>query len=1268
MRFLLEPGDAVAARPCGREELRPGDLALLVKWTAGLPSGYVIHRVLLNLSLNKKTFLLTKGDANFLPDWPPEAFLAAGKVLAFERNGLRFDLPSGRAGKFLLPVYSLAANKLLYLAGFLAAVLFSLACRLLPAPLAEPLSLLYLAWESRLYPALLRLASAPARPLGGRPAEAGPAVKCGRVLANETWSGTVKVADYLIVERGARITVLPGTEIKFSRREPWFFPVLRAGQDGSLRELDSGLAKILVYGEFSAQGSKEAPVRLGGDSFGGIHALGSGKVSLKDCAAAEAGSWALSARDSGFLELENVSFSSCRRGAEVSGQGAASLKNCVFSATGGPAARVLDEGRVIFSGGSVNGADGPAFEVSGRARAAFYGAAVTDAGCGISASGKAGVLAGDCAVEGSRRGAVILEGASSFEAARCSFKNGAFGLSASGRHEIILSDCLFSGNTGQAVSLQGTSSLTGAAWVFDRNGAGVSSAGQAGLLFRECSFTGIKGPAVCAGGAGQLLLQRSSFTGNGSGLASAGNVTCIAADCVFERQSGTDASFSDRSGGRFYGCVFRAGGSALELSGAASVYGEKCVFEDNGGPAAETSGRGKLFLEDCSSSGKNSSFVLAGTSCARLTKVLAGSGGSPCVSLDGSARLCAAASSFSSGTDAVYCSASGRAEFSDCSLSSASGAALNLRGGGASLYGCSLRGRGGILSGFPGSVDINDCEINAGAYGIDSGSSSFSAAGLRIKGGEMGGIVLSAGRNRLDDVRVEGAPYPGISLSKGARLRFSEVYSDGLAWLPPAVPAPGLSFKRLLFRFAAYTRAWPVFSSVYRLIYLSAPSAARVLLRGGFMRALYLYRGMADKRWVPALSDMDLACVLKDAAPAGDFTAYSSLRRRFGVLKNIFPFTGELMMATEADFSAFMNCWGVKGAEFPGASRLLSGRPVRIAPEAAGAGLADATEAFYAYTLLLRHFFTENLPEPFLRRNCLKNLVDVRRYLDGSSSCRLSRAAYAAEQGLPLEGYMSLEKGEAAYQAFRALHAASPAKEGASGTGPPSPAPHRTGWFNRAAFERSCAAMSEKAGMEMGVALDSLYRVYLVLSDEAAGDKAAFLRACGALAEERAVSRLLSASPLVLTESSFAALSRLPYLNNPVLWADLAAASAGGSGPDDGGLYFFNLGPVLSRPGPAAVRAAARLAARHFCASWRSLWEEMPPHYFYTRTAGLRLLLETGESRGFSCPGPLCEELFKKTGAAVPEWKEFLACGRGRNNYEYVSAQAAILGRLADEG
>ncbi|MBI4351691.1 MAG: right-handed parallel beta-helix repeat-containing protein, partial [Elusimicrobia bacterium] len=1076
-------------------------------------------------------------------------------------------------------------------------------------------------------------------------------------------------------------------------------------------------------GAFGLSGSGRHEIRLESCLFGGnrgraVSLEGASLLTARRCVF-EKNSAGISAAGGGVLVFDGCSFSGNRGpGVEINGRNSLLVRDCSFKG-GESGIEGLGPNRVEIESSAFSGITGPAAELELPVLLDAARCVISGNGSGFDLKACRLLKGGELRFEGNAGHALSADGAGEILLDGSTFSRNGAGLNlkacrllkgrglrfegnagpalwADGAGEILLDGSTFSRN-GAGLNLKACRLLKGSGLSFEGNAGHALRADGAGELFLDgadfrgnkagldlrlfrllkgsgLSFEDNTGPAVRADGAGRVLLSGSGFRGNGSGLSLRGDVEASLADCAFERQAGTDVLYSGRTRGKLSACVFRAGGSALEISGTASVSGEKCLFEENGGPAAEVSGRAELRLSDCRSSGENPSLLMRGDAAGSFSRVFARSGSFPALSAAGRARVSAAGCSFSSAADAVYFRSSGSAEFRGCRLASGEGAGLNLRSGEAGLRDCSLEGRGGILAASRSAVKLRDVEIKSAAYGIDSSAASFSAAGLNLRGGTLGGILFSEGVNRLKDCSVEEAPYPGISVAEGAALAFDGIVFSGRPWLRAKPPSDRPSLKKPLFRFVAATASRPLFGAVYRRIYLTALPAARLLLRGPGLRALYLYRGMAGKGWVPGLSDMDLACVLEAAPPGADYSAYSALRRRLRLLKLLFPFTGELMLSTEGDFTAFLNCWGVKGAEFPGASRLLYGRAVKVSPGPQGAGAADTTEAFYAYTLLLRQFFSEGLPEPFLRRNCVKNLVDIRRYLDASSPERYSRAAYAAANGLPLENFMSLKGTEAAYQAFRALHAAAPPAPGGGASSadwgparPPAGASPR-GWFNRSAFDAVCRGMAQSSGVGLGVALDSLYRVYLVLPDDSAGDKAAYLRACGALREARSVSPALSASPLVLTRSSFALLARLPYLNNPMFWADLAAPAAGGSGPEDGGVYCYDLAPVFPAPPAGAARRAALPAARHFCASWRSLWEEMPPHYFYTRTAGLRLLLETGGSPEFSARDLLRETLLKRTGAELPAWRDYLAGGSGRANYEYISSQAAVLGRLADAG
>lgn len=1140
MRFLLEPGDAAAVRPCAPEEPRPGDLALLVKWDGGRPAGYVLHRVLFNALAGGRRRVLTKGDANFLPDWPPSAYEPAGLAVALERGGLRYPLERRVPGAIFLSIYGAAASKLLYLAAAAAAALFTAARPLLPS---WALNTLYLCWEASLYPALLRLAALPARPRGGIPAAGTCAVKSGRITADETWSGRVVVADYLMVAAGARVTALPGTEIVFERREPWFFPVLRAGLDGEARSLESAGAKLLVYGEFHAAGTAAAPVRAGGPAFSGIYALGGGRLTLSHAHLSGSAACAFSARDNASVRAESCVVAGGARGAEFYGAAGATLQNCSFSGLAGPALLAGDYAVLLACGGLADSCGGAAVELSGQAAAGFM----------------------------------------NFSASGCAFSDGGSALRLSGHAALAAGGCVLAGN---------------------HEGAELS--GKAHARLYRCRFESSAGAPLRVAGRARVTAEGCAFTGNGSGAA---------------------------------------------LSGLAAVQAAGCTFSGNAGPSFELSGSARLFAFACRAEGAQAGVAAGGSASVSLERFSADCSGAPAVSLAGGARLRAAASSFTSSADAVYARGGASLSLRGCALHAGEGAALDLGCRAAELRGVQASGAGGLLTSGAAAVRAEGLEIAARDYAADLSGLSLYASGLRSSGGAKGGLRAAAGLVTLLGAQIDGAPYPGLEAGPGARLKTADVFVNGERWAPPSArPAPS-RVRALLFSFAAATAGLPPLAWLYRLYYLAAARAAAALLRPGRGASLYLYRGMAAGGWVAGLSDMDLALLGVPASPAADWADWRALRRRLRLFRAVFPFTGEVLNAPAPHFSAFMSAWGVKGAEFSAASRLLAGPGIK--PGAAtGAAAADLTEAFYAYTLLMTHFYATGLPPAFRSRNCRKGMVDVRRYLDSASPARCSRRDYARSIGADLA--VTGDPAAEAFEAFAALHAACPAVPEAPGAVPAA----NPAWFNTHVFEASCAALAREAGPGTGVVLDSLYRVYVLLPDALAGDKAAFLKAAAAYGSARLGNHYFSAAPLLLSRSSFLALSGLPYLNNPLFWQDLLGPAAGSS-PEDGGLFLYG----APRPAPqtrAATGAAARLAAAHFSASWRSLWGSMPPHYFYTRAAGLRLLLRAGAAPAFSRPHELGEAYRAEFGDG-PAWPGFRAGGACGENYEFVAAQTAAM-------
>ena len=1324
MRFLLEPGDLALACPCPQAELSAGEIALLIKWEAGLPAGYIIHRVLLNAKLGGRRLLLTKGDANFLPDLPPSSFQAVARITAISRAGRTWSASPGPVWP-LAAAYSFFANKLLSWTFYSVFFLASAAAICLPRFFSALLNTLYLYWETRLYPTALRLISSVVRPVipGGQTPAAG-AVKSGLITAHETWSGKITVADYVVIERGVRITVEAGSEINFTRRGHWFVPVLRIGEDGTRRELDSFSAKILVYGGFSASGTPDSPVIFRGGSFGGLHALNDGKISLRDCRLENSEACALTVRDRATAELDCCSFTSCRGGTEASGFSFLFLKDCFFEDSVGPALRLLDNSLTEASGCAVRGSAGPAVEIGGEASASLCSFLAENCASGIEAAALSVLKLVDCRFERNSGYACQSRGGVRLEAANCRISDNAAGFFAHGGNSLRLSSCVFNGGQGPAVELCGHNSLEAGHCTFSGGASGIEGVGLssvrlsscsfisiqghgveleravifyasscvfsgcgAGMRFKDCrtaglervSVSGGRGPAVELCGRNSLEAGHCTFSGGASGIESAGVNLVRISSCHFSEQSGWAAVFSGKAEALVTASSFSGNVLGVYADGSSSLDFRGCVFKNNGGPSLEMAGRSTLSLLETVSSGSPAALVLSGRSSAVLNRCESQSSSAPAASLSGGAELRGRDCSFTSETDAVYAEGSGALLLHSCRAVSASGAALKLGIKRAELERVYAEGSGGLNLRPGGAVATRDLKINARDYAIESAADKFSARGLEARGGARGGVLISSGRAIIKGASLAMSPYPGLAVAPGAVIKVSGVYFEGRLWGPP--PRPASRPRRLMFMFASVTAGLPGFRLIYRLIYLAAVPAARVLLCIPGVSSLYLYRGMASPGWIPALSDMDLACALDYSGTENDWAVYSKLRTRLRLLKALFPFTGEVLCAGRKQLPAFIAAWGIKGAEFNASARLLAGRPLARAADAGGT-VADETEAFYSYTLLMHHLFSDGLPGNFRRRNCLKGLVDIKRFLDKAAPERISRPAYAANAGLPLERYASAPEFYSAFEAFRALHSAAKAypaiascMTAAAPVSAPSPG------FNRHAFEAACAGLEAGCGVRLSVVLDALYRVYIIIPDSAAGDETVFSAVAGAMRRARSDSPFLSAAPLLLTCAAFEFLSRLPYLNNPLFPLDLSgngwgdgestttplSFARGSDAPGHGGVYVYNLPSAPSLPSAAALRAGAALAARHFSVSWRSLWEDMPPHYFYTRAAGLRLLLEKGEAPPFSRPAELSAAFRMNYGGSAPDWETYLAGGSGRENYLFISSQTEALTELADE-
>ena len=861
------------------------------------------------------------------------------------------------------------------------------------------------------------------------------------------------------------------------------------------------------------------------------------------------------------------------------------------------------------------------------------------------------------------------------------------GIYALGSGELFLEHFRVSGARMSAIGAADRAHLECRNGYFSGCERGALLSGTASGFMTGCVFDGGKGPSLrcldssslvisasevlaAAGNAVAILnkaragLSGLSVRGCARGVLVSGSARLTAKDCRFKDNKGSSMEILNKARVGLSGLSVRGCVRGVFVSGSARLTAKDCRFKDNKGPSADISGRARGDFSGFTSAGAPAGIVVSDKARLRLASGSVRSVRQPSLSASDSARLSISGVSFFSVGNAVFTSGRCMLDMAYSSAASEKGSAINLRLSAAELRRVSASGAGGIFIKEARLVKMEDLQVNARNYAILSAADKLEIRGLKASGGTKGGLVFVRGRNYVENTEADAASYPGLSAQAPARLRVKNVSFNGRPWHPPQKnAAPGRSGRSILFRFAAATYTMPVFSQLYCRIYLIGPAVARLLLPGDGVKSLYLYRGMTGNGWVPALSDMDLACLIRALLPREDWRFYSALKRRQRVLKALLPYTGEIMAARDDEFLEFMSGWGIKGREFYSSSKLLYGTEPKRPPPAGDGLTADLTEAFYAYTLLAGHFFSASQPVPFVRRNCLKNYMDVTRYLDTKAPLRDSRSGYALAADIRLDDFAAYPKKEAAFRAFSALHAA--AMERLPDIARPVPGRHVEAFAagrqpGHTAFEKICLALSRTCGEGVGFVWDSLYRFYIIIPDSLAGDRSIFDRAASAAVRAGRSSEFLAQTSVLISAGAFELLSFTAYLNNPLFWLDLASCSlegGGGGDPNDGGVYRYGFAPPNRRPSEDFTREMAALALKHFAATWRGLWENMPPHYFYSRVAGLRLLLEKGNSPAFSGIRTLSSVFQKTYGPGVPGWQEFYSRGFRRENYEFVAAQ-----------
>ena len=1221
MRFLLEPGDRVAVTHIRREALKTGDIALLLKWNGAKPEGYVIHRVAARFAGEGGPRLLTKGDSLLSFDGPSSSFQPVGKVEEIFKRGLRArpgDLVCERFWPFF-SLYSFLANKFLSFSLIAGRYFFVFLHLFLvrPFPFRRTTSAAYNAavcwWESCLYPSMLKTCS-----------------RLFFVFDSRAFSAAPPYPDVRRFRSG-----------RIERDEIW------AGEV-TVRDyliIDRNVRVTVLPG---------ASIRFERAEGWFIPVLRSGLDGLEELDSLHPKILVYGSFDITGSREAPVTFSENSGGIHYLGGASGTLSHFHFPTSGGTALSAWDSAVLKISNSSF-AAPSAALRLNNCSTAEISSCSISDAGTS----------------------AFVLRDHARLRASDIRVKSSAAAaLDAGGRSVSEIKDASF---TGASPALRLNSFSTA-----EISSCSVSGAGTSAFILRErarlrASDLRVRSSAAAAldaGGRSGIEINDSDIRGNGTGIRLSGRASAALKNCVFSRN-----------------------GSGVSLDNSSTLSASDCTFEDNRGPSVETLDKAEALLSEVRSSGRPSAIVLKDGAGLRILGGFFQSQASPLAYIGRGSDLLADNSSFSSEGNTFVSEDASSLKIRGSRIASSGGYPLRMSCGRFEMSGCEVSGQGGVFIEKASSAAITDSVITSARYALISGAGRLHVSGLRAEGGEMGGIELRAGENYIERTEINNAPSPGISAFPGAEVKSLSVLYNGRAWVPappreynnrswaaPRSGGPPASLKKCAHTFVIATSGLFPLVVFYRLVYKAALFiASRTLYIQPPVEAVCVHRGMTTASWLPGYSDIDLQLIIAELPAEKESAFMDEFFNRRSVLKSFFPFLGETLISTAGELKAFLDLGGVKAGEFSASAKSLRGKtrpgaPPYVRPAVSS---ADIAEAFYSYTLLMKNLFgTKFTPEAMRKRNCFKAIVDIQRYLDPFSSpaLRLSRAAYACSR--KLEPFEEADCAKGAFVAFSSMHRfftdgpdfkAAQVPEGTKilRAGPGA----AFGSFNKTRFDDVVGEIRHSApGGGISCILDSLYRFYVVVPDENAQDPDAFSNVCATISRLRLKNAFLAPVPMVLSRSTFEALSVSAYLNNPLFWLDFHGYfsgdfSADGLLPEESVIYKYNFPPLSFFPSVERLRETAMLSFRHFAVSCRSYFPELTSQYLYSRIMGLRLLIEKETAVPFSDTAFIRKCFLRQYPAYAAELErpELLRVRDLRRDYAFILGQVKSLESFLDE-
>lgn len=420
--------------------------------------------------------------------------------------------------------------------------------------------------------------------------------------------------------------------------------------------------------------------------------------------------------------------------------------------------------------------------------------------------------------------------------------------------------------------------------------------------------------------------------------------------------------------------------------------------------------------------------------------------------------------------------------------------------------------------------------------------------------------------------------------------------------------------------------------AIFGAAYAFGESCLGGAARGAGAAAAWTHRGLTAPDWEPGISDLDAVWLRDGLDGQTGWDVSRSFWRAHVVGKAVFPFLGEILLASPEDADLFARAGSARACDLS-SIRLLAGRPP-AAPSEEPDRDASLAEAFVGYTRACECLFARDEPWPVLRRHAVKSILDGLRHLDAAAEVRRAepRAAFRVQleardpawrerlralDAIPEDGIgRHLALGRAVAALLKRLDDACASEPAGMVRRVQLDAQDDVG---RALVERVHRALD---GGLVGMLADDLHRTVVVLDDRPLSEET-LGEALAGWARLRRLERRPESLPLPLTPCAWRAWARLPYMDHPLPGADVSGAEPGRSAGRIAPGRRQRAWGRLELPGPLDPRSVRRCAAS-FLMSWR--WMAGPgrldageaaDHWTLSRLLGLRLALETGKAPAF---------------------------------------------------